>query len=210
VVLEERAMVELAAGDLASARAVVRRANGKVAPEALVASFANYYDLGWLLDGDQHALLLRLTPAAFVGDRAVWAAALAQAHLLDGNAEKARARGREAADEFRRHIAGAPNRAALHGNLGFALALAGDKAAAIAEGIRATEMMPAENLQDGPALRHALARIYVATGEKDKAIDLFEKLLGMPYYLTKAWLRIDPTLEPLRSTPRFQKLVADP
>jgi tetratricopeptide (TPR) repeat protein len=210
VLLEERAMVELAAGDLETARAVLRRADGKVAPEALVASFANYYELGWILDNEQHALLLRLTPAAFAGDRAVWAGALSQAHLLDGNVERSRALGRESAAEFRRQLAGAPGRATLHGNLGFALALAGDKAGAIAEGTRATELMPAENLQDGPALRHALARIYVVTGEPDKAVDLFEKLLGMPYYLTKAWLRIDPTLEPLRANPRFQRLVAGP
>jgi hypothetical protein len=30
----------------------------------------------------------------------------------------------------------------------------------------------------------------------------------MPYFLTKAWLRIDPTFDPLRGNPGFQKLVA--
>ncbi|MDL2716720.1 MAG: protein kinase [Acidobacteriota bacterium] len=208
VFLEERAMIELASGDLAAARAVLRRADGKIAPEAFVASIANFYDLAWVLDKDQREMLLRLTPAEFGGDKAIWSTVLAQAHLLDGNAERSRAAAQEAAAEFRRQLAGAPNRGPLHASLGFALALAGDKAAAIAEGVRATELVPAENLQDGPYVRHALARIYTLTGEPDKAVDLFEKLLGMPYYLTKAWLRIDPTLEPLRSNPKFQKLVA--
>lgn len=34
-----------------------------------------------------------------------------------------------------------------------------------------------------------------------------EPLLDMPYTLTPAWLRIDPMFEPVRSHPRFKKLV---
>jgi hypothetical protein len=55
---------------------------------------------------------------------------------------------------------------------------------------------------------HQLARIYLMVGEPEKAIDLLERLLAMPYYLSPAWLRIDPTLEPLRKNLRFQKLVS--
>jgi hypothetical protein len=43
-------------------------------------------------------------------------------------------------------------------------------------------------------------------GEKDKAIDLLEKLLKEPYFFTPAWLRIDPTWKALRGNPRFEKL----
>jgi hypothetical protein len=55
---------------------------------------------------------------------------------------------------------------------------------------------------------HQLARIYALVGEPEKAIDQLEQVLKLPYYLSPAWLRIDPTLEPLRKNPRFQKLVA--
>jgi hypothetical protein len=32
--------------------------------------------------------------------------------------------------------------------------------------------------------------------------------LKSPYYLSPSWLKIDPTYDPLRKNPRFQKLVA--
>ena len=45
-------------------------------------------------------------------------------------------------------------------------------------------------------------------GEPDKAIDTLERLLKIPFYLTPAWLAVDPTYDSLRQNPRFQKLVA--
>ena len=61
--------------------------------------------------------------------------------------------------------------------------------------------------QQGTYLLHQLARIYVLTGEADKAMDILERLLARPYYLSPGWLRIDPTWDSLRGNPRFRKLV---
>ena len=46
---------------------------------------------------------------------------------------------------------------------------------------------------NGPYLQHQLARVYMLVGQNGKALDQLEPLLKMPYYLSPAWLRIDPT-----------------
>ncbi len=61
---------------------------------------------------------------------------------------------------------------------------------------------------NGPYFQHQLARIYILIGEPEKAIDELEPLLKIPYFLSPAWLKIDPNFDPLRKNPRFQKLVA--
>jgi hypothetical protein len=44
-------------------------------------------------------------------------------------------------------------------------------------------------------------------GEHEKALDRLEPLLRQPYYLSPGWLKLDPTFDPLRKNPRFQRLV---
>ena len=53
---------------------------------------------------------------------------------------------------------------------------------------------------------HQLARIYVRTGQPEKALDQLETLMKVPYYLSPAWLRIDPEFAPLRGNPRCERL----
>jgi len=59
----------------------------------------------------------------------------------------------------------------------------------------------------GAYLQHQLIRIYLIADEPDKAPARLEPLLKIPFYLSLGWLRIDPTFNPLRTSPRFQKLV---
>jgi tetratricopeptide (TPR) repeat protein len=77
--IERKAMVALAQGDLAGARAVVRPALTTVEPAALLAFFGTYQDLYWVLgDGEQQQLLS--LPPSEVAVRTVSVFILAQ-HL---------------------------------------------------------------------------------------------------------------------------------
>jgi TolB-like protein len=209
-VIEFRAMVSLAQGDLAGARAVIAAVPPEVEPTALAAFFGVFADLYWVLDDAQQLLLLRLPPSAFDDDRANWGIVLAQTYYLRGDFTKARAYADSARLGFEDHIRAAPGDAQQHALLGVSLAIMGGrKAEAIREGQRAVEILPIS--QDGfagPYQHHQLARIYVLTGEPDKAIDQLEALLKVPYNLSPGLLRIDPNFAPLRKNPRFQKLIA--
>ncbi len=206
--LETKAMVRLALGDLPGARAELRAAPKEVEPAALVAYVGNYWDLFWVLDDDQQALLLRLTPQAFDDDRAAWGLVLAQTYALRGDRVKSRAYADSARIAFEDQLKGLPEGAQLHVLLGLALAYMGRESEAVREGERSVALLPiAVDGYTGPYLQHQLVRIYLLTGEHQKALDQLEPLLGIPYHLSSGWLRVDPAFDPLRKNPRFQRLV---
>ena len=169
---------------------------------------ATYYDLFWLLDDEQQKLLLRLPPGPFDDDRESWGLALAGTWALRGDTARARAYGDSARIAGEAYLLEAPKDAQLHVLLGTALAYMGRKADAIREAQHAVALVPPSiDAYRAPYMQHQLARIYLLVGEPEKALDLLEPLLRMPYHLSPGWLRVDPTFDPLRSNPRFQKLV---
>ena len=196
-----KAQTFLQEGDLAGARAVLAAAPKEVEPTALMAHFANYADLDWVLDDAQRDVLLRLTPAAFDGDRAAWGMSLAQASARRGDQAKAREYAEEARKAGAAVLAEVPQDAQRRVFLGLALAYLGKKAEAVREGERGVALAP-----NNRYYQHQLVRIHVLLGNHDRALDLLEPLLKQPYYLTPAWLRIDPNFDPLRGNPRFEKL----
>jgi tetratricopeptide (TPR) repeat protein len=207
--IEYRAMASLGQGDLAGARAVLRSATKDVERTALVAYVAQYNDLGWVLDEEQHALLLRLTPDAFDGDRAALEICLAQAYAVKGDAANTRAHAEEARKGFEDQLREAPDDDQRHILMGLAFAYLGKKEEAVREGLRAVELMPiAKDAISGAYDQNVLARIYILIGEPEKALDRLEPLLKIPGPLSPGWLKIDPNFDPLRGNPRFQKLVA--
>jgi TolB-like protein/Flp pilus assembly protein TadD len=93
----------------------------------------------------------------------------------------------------------------------------GDKAAALALVERAMAANPIEkDALTGSAPIEILARLAARLGEPDRAIAALQKLLSTPYQgtlaagvpLTPALLRLDPMFDPLRTDPRFEKIVA--
>jgi TolB-like protein/Tfp pilus assembly protein PilF len=199
--IELKAVAFLQEGDLAGARTVLAAALKKVEPTALVAYFATYNDLHWVLEDSQRDLLLRLTPGAFDGDRGIWGIVLAQASAQRGEQAKTREYAEEARRGYAAQLANAPEDAQHHVLLGLALAYLGKKAEAGREGERGVALSP-----NTTYIQHQLVRIHILAGNHEKALDLLESLLKTPSALTAAWLRIDPNFDPLRGNPRFEKL----
>jgi tetratricopeptide (TPR) repeat protein len=174
-----------------------------------VAYFTFYWDLSWVLDEARRDLVLRLTPDAFDGDRGIWGICLTQVFALKGDTANVRVHAEEARRAFAEQLREVPDDAPRHAILGLSLAFLGRKEEAIREGQRAAELLPvSRDANVGPYLQHQLIWIYILVGEHEKALDRLEQLLKVPYYVSPRWLAIDPNFAPLRSNPRFQKLVA--
>src|SRR5438874_2839328 len=93
--------------------------------------------------------------------------------------------------------------------LGLSDAGLGRKEEALREGRRALELTPvAKNAVDGPQVLYFFAVICAWTGERDLAIEQLETLARMPVGVSYGELRLDRDWDPLRSDPRFDKIVA--
>ena len=206
--IEWKAMTFLAEGDLAGARAALRATPAEVEPTALVAFLSTYQDLVWVLDKEQMELLLRLTPSAFDDNKGAWGIHLAQACALRGDAARVRYYAEEARKAYEEQLRAAPENAQRHALLGVAQGYLGRKAEAVREGERAVALLPAtKDAYAGAYMQHQLARIYILSGEPEKALDQLEPLLKIPYFLSPGWLRIDPAFDLLRGNKRFERLL---
>ncbi|MGI9040551.1 MAG: TPR end-of-group domain-containing protein, partial [Gemmatimonadales bacterium] len=206
--IQERAMVDLAQGNLAAARQVLAAATKEVEPVELAAFMATYFDLGWALDEPGQRLLLGLTPEPFADDTLAWGLVLAQMHAFRGDERRARAYADSAQAAAESALRTLPEDAQLHVLLGLALAYLGRRDEAVAEGKRGVALLPVANDAYGGAyFQHQLARIYILVGEPEKALDQLEPLLKISYYLSPGWLKIDPTFDSLRGHPRFERLL---
>jgi eukaryotic-like serine/threonine-protein kinase len=207
-VLQTKAMVYLAQGDLPGAQSVLRSAPKEVEPTALAAFLATQFDLFWVLDEEQQQLLLRLTPAAFEDDRAQWGLAQAQVRALRGATAEARAYADSACQVLQQRVEKLTDNPQLRTLYGVALAYAGRLDEAVRQGERGVELMPAsKDGRFGTYNEHLLMRIYLLAGERERALSRLEGLLQLPYFLSPRWLPLDPAFEPVRADPRFQRLM---
>ena len=78
--------------------------------------------------------------------------------------------------------------------------------ARLPDGSRVNAIIPPLAL-DGPLLATNLAAIYAQIGRRDKALAILEGLVSHIGGPTPGTLRIEPQWDPLRSDPRFQRLL---
>jgi tetratricopeptide (TPR) repeat protein len=205
-----KVMVAVGRGDLDSARAVIRAAARRIDPATLYPFFASYQDMYWVLDDAQQRQVLAAPPSAFDEDRAVWGLVRTQLYQLRGDRRRTAVYADSARLALEEQTRAAPDDGQRHALLGLALAYLGRKADAVREGLRGVALMPiSRDAYFGPYNQLQLVRIYLLTGEQDKALDQLEPLLGIPFYLSPGWLRLDPAFDPVRTHPRFERLLAE-
>jgi tetratricopeptide (TPR) repeat protein len=208
-VILSRVQARLGQGDLAGARALVNTAAAAGDTRTIAVYLATYLELFWVLDSAQQALVVGSRIEDFEGDAGSWG--LAHANILAAWGDRARSRsyadsGRAA---FARDLAATPDDAQLHSLLGLTLALMGRTDEAIEHAKRGTALLPAEqNPEIGPYLEEILARIYVMAGQPERAVERLEVVLAHPWYISRAWLKIDPHYAPIRNHPAFLRLVS--
>ncbi|HEX6644337.1 MAG TPA: protein kinase [Gemmatimonadales bacterium] len=205
--IQDRAMVYAAQGDLAGARAAMRLVSPAVTPAELTAFFGLYWDMYWVLDEAQQQVLLRSGPGAFP-DRESWATVLMQLYAIRGDSARSRAYADTAHAANVEILKGAPNDAQRIIIGGLQLAYLGRRDEAIAAVERGMGMNPlATDADNGPYYQLLGARTYLQLGDHERALDLLEGLLHVPFWLSSGWLKIDPDFDALRGNPRFERLV---
>jgi tetratricopeptide (TPR) repeat protein len=200
------ALLKLAQGDLAGARSISRTVPRDSLPKKL-AYWATYYPMnGWWLDDEYKANLARLSVTEYNDqDPSSRFGVLSALAYRRGDSRLARAYA-DSAFEFVKDLPRPDSVPGPHIVYAGALAQIGRFAEAIKEGEIAVAMRP-NDYYVGANLRHNLIEICILAGDHQRALDHLEVLVRMPYYMTPAWLRIDPTLVPLRNEPRFKKLL---
>ena len=101
-----------------------------------------------------------------------------------------------------------PDDAKLRIRLAKVLAFLGEKAPALAEALRASELQPeSKDALDGPEITEGVAQVYTILGDNNRAIEILDGLLNRPSSVTVQGLRVNPIWDPLRNDPRFLALI---
>ena len=209
--IQGKAFGYLALGELDSVHALVaQKLKSGVDTTALLVRFALYQETMWTLPSELWPKIVKLTPKDFDNDRGHWGLKLGHTYRLMGDTMHARMFGDSAVLAFAKQLHDFPDRAQVRELMARALALAGRKQEAAIQADSALKLR--ETTNDAtlkPYVLFQAARVFIQSGENERAIDLIERLINMPATdVTPAYLRIDPSFAPLKGNPRFEKLIA--
>ena len=105
-------------------------------------------------------------------------------------------------------LAQAPDNAGRHMQLAQIMALLGEKDGAVAEALRAHQLLPESvDAFEGPQITQQLAEVYAINGDATRAIDLLDGLFQRPSPITTHLLKLQLQWDPIRKDPRFQALI---
>jgi eukaryotic-like serine/threonine-protein kinase len=198
-------------GDLGAAVAAVEEGVRRAGVEP-IAYWLPQFDIGaalWpRLDSASRAAVNRLTLDRFGTDSSGYYLAKARIRRSGGDPRAARVYFDSAAQVLAGRSRARPDDPSLHASLAFAYAGIGRREDAIREGRRAVELRPpSKDTWYGVDMLRNLAVVYATLGEADSAVKQLRTLLSIPSGISVAWLRADPTWDPVRRDPAFRALV---
>jgi eukaryotic-like serine/threonine-protein kinase len=213
-----KAIALLATGaSVENARQVLRTAAQGLDPTALAGAVVAWRPVSdfavapmYLLTGDStfHPALEGLSLAGF-RDTVGYFELKAELFRAQGRAKPASAYLDSARSVLEAQVRAHPEEAALHGRLGLIYAYLRRDAEALGEGQMSVRLLPvSREAYSGANLIATLALIHTLAGRQSEAIDRLEYLLSIPSPISRPLLRVDPRWAPLRTNPRFQRLVA--
>ena len=199
-------------GDLAAAASEVEEGVRRAGAEA-IAFWLPQFDVGAALmprlSSASQAAVKSLVLDRFATDSAGYYLARARTRRAVGDPRGARAYFDSAAGVLTERSRARPDDPSLHASLAFAYAGLGRREDATREARTAVQLRPAsKDTWYGVDMLRNLAVVYATVGEADSAVTQLRMLLSIPSGISVAWLRADPTWDPVRRDPGFQALVA--
>jgi len=135
---------------------------------------------------------------------------LADLRRLRGDQAGARARYDSVRTALRQLLARTPDDYGYQAYLGRVSAHLGDAEGAIRAAKRAVELLPPEkDAYFGVDNVHALAIVYAILGRAEPAVAQLRIAMAHETVITRHFLRLDPTFDPIRNDPAFQAFMAE-
>ncbi|HMJ06240.1 MAG TPA: protein kinase [Chthoniobacterales bacterium] len=128
----------------------------------------------------------------------------------EGKEEETRHAYGEAKRLAQESLARRPEMPEVLGTLASAEAGLGEKAEAVRDARRATEILPAKvDALSGPMGEMRLAEVLAETGDRDGALNKLSEIVKLPFGVNYGDLKLSPAWDTLRDDPRFARILAE-
>ena len=195
-------------GDLDSARATLEAMPDQRSTSSIVA----WHDLEILAGNPKKAreILDQTTSTIFGDDTGYWPKIFlrGKALRLEGSKRVSQTFLELAQRPLKSSLKANPQDVRLHASLGLCYADSGEREKALHHARKATELVPvSKDALVGAKMLENLAATLTQLQDLDEAIEILDKLLGLPAEISVPLLKLDPKWAPLWATPEFEQML---